>query len=324
MSTTLLPDPGALWLNPNTGQLAGFQNGAPDANFSENRYLPMVGWNWNILDNLVVRTAFAQTLARPNFFELVPVLQYQYQGGPIFVGNPDLAMSSLNNYDARVDFTPHENWLISSSLFYKTISDPIQYVNRGGPGFQYTYPLNFPSGTLLGTEVESRVTLEPILGEDWKGLGIGANFTWMTSSVDLPTQPIDFKSAQIAYGAGNGTQPMIGTPEYLVNLNATYDVEPLGTQLGIFYTWKGQSLVTASFIEGGVLNPDIYQQPYGTLNFTVSQKIIGGLNFQCNAKNLLNPNIQTIYKAPGGYTAINSTYTAGITLSVALVYQVEF
>jgi outer membrane receptor protein involved in Fe transport len=143
----------------------------------------------------------------------------------------------------------------------------------------------------------------------------------MTSSVTLPT---DFANAQKAYGAGDGTQPMVGTPEFLVNLNATYDVEPLGTQLGLFYTWKGETLVTASYIEGGVLNPDIYQQPYGTLNFTISQRIIGGLNGMFNAKNLLNPEIETLYKAPGGYSAINSRYTSGVSLSFALVYQVEF
>jgi len=322
MSTTVLPDVDALWINVNTQTLINF-NGPNewDADFTENRYLPMVGWNWNALDDLVVRTAFAQTLARPNFFELVPVVQYEYIGGPIFIGNPGLRMSSLNNYDARVDWTPYENWLISGSVFYKEITDPIQYVQRFTEGFSYTAPLNFPEGTLLGVEIESRVTMGEILGEEFDGLALGGNFTYMESSVTLS----DVDAAALAtYGVTDNTQPMTATPDFLVNLSATYDHEPWGTQVGLFYNYKGESLIAGANPYTTLLSPPIYQLGYGTLNFTASQELLKGLRFSFNAKNLLNPNIQTEFRTNDGFTALNSTYTAGIALSFALTYQAAF
>ena len=43
----------------------------------------------------------AETVARQTFKELTPILQQEFLGGPIFIGNPELGMSALNNYDLR-------------------------------------------------------------------------------------------------------------------------------------------------------------------------------------------------------------------------------
>lgn len=322
MSTTVIPDTNALWINVQTQALQDFSGPNEwDADFTENRFLPMIGWNWNLQEDLVLRTAFAQTLARPNFYELVPVLQYDYIGGPIFIGNPGLVMSSLNNYDARLDWTPYENWLLSGSIFYKQIQDPIQYVQRFTEGFAYTSPLNFPDGQLFGLEMESRVTLAPIFGDQFTGIGLGANFTYLYSEVTLSK---DDQAALATYGVNETTQQMTATPDYLLNLNATYEYEDWGSQVGLFYILKGDSLVSGANPHTTLLTPAIYQLGYGTLNFTASQRIIGGLRFSVGAKNITNPDIQTQYRTSEGITGLNSTYTAGISFNMALTYQASF
>lgn len=322
MSTTVIPDVAANWINAQTQAIQNFLGPNEwDANFVDKRILPMIGWNWNIQDDLVLRTAFAQTLARPNFFELVPVIQYEYIGGPIFIGNPDLQMSSLNNYDIRLDWTPHENWLVSGSLFYKQIQDPIQYVQRFTEGFAYTSPINFPDGQLLGAEFEARITLAPLLGEEFDGLSLGSNLTLMTSKVTLSDTDAQ---ALAVYGINETTQPMTATPNYLLNLNAIYEYEPWGTQIGIFYNLQGQSLITAANPHTVLLTPAIYKMPYGTLNFTCSQELLEGLRLSLAVKNILNPVIQTEYQTTDGFTAIQSSYTAGVDFSVGLNYQVDF
>jgi len=322
MSTTVIPDEFALWIDTETETLLDF-NGPNiwDADFTENRVLPMLGVNWNIQEDLIFRGAFAQTLARPNFYELVPVLQYEYIGGPVFIGNPGLEMSALNNYDMRLDWLPFEDWLISGSMFYKTIEDPIPYAQRSTAGLTYTTALNFPSGRLFGLELESRITMGPILGDEWNDFGVGANFTWMDSKVVLPE--IDRQNLA-TYGVYQTSQPMTATPEYLVNLNATYDNEDTGTQVGLFYTLKGDSLVSGDNTSGAVLTPAIYQLSYGTLNFTVSQQVFQGFRLALQVKNLLNPIIKTEYRSPDGFTGLNSQYTSGISWSVSASYQVSF
>ena len=322
MTTTVLPDENANWINVQTQTVQNFDGPNEwDANFTDDRILPMIGWNWDIQDDLVLRTAFAQTLARPNFFELVPVIQYEYIGAPIFIGNPDLQMSSLDNYDIRLDWTPHEKWLISGSLFYKDIQDPIQYVQRFTEGFSYTSPLNFPEGQLFGAEFEARITLDPLFGEEFAGLGLGTNLTVMSSQVTLSDSDAQ---ALATYGVNETTQPMTATPDFIWNINATYQYEPWGTQIGIFYNLQGQSLISAANPYTTLLTPAIYQLSYGTLNFTCSQEIIEGLRFSLAAKNILNPEIQTQYQTSEGITGLQSSYTAGIDFSIGLTYQITF
>jgi TonB-dependent receptor len=332
MTTTVLPDPFALWLPPgggNPGFIIDYPSSEYDAKINQANILPMVGVNWNIRDDLVLRTAFAQTLARPNFFELVPVLQYEFVGGPLFIGNPALQMSSLNNYDMRLDWTPEEEWLISGSVFYKQIYNPIQYVQRFAASFSYTTPVNFSSATLFGVELEGRVTAEPLFGEDFKGLATGANFTYMNSQVQLPE--ID-QAAFRAYGVDVPSLPMTATPDYLFNVNLTYDYDATGTQVGIFYNYQGKSLVAGASTDSGGgpppvpgdLVPSIYQLPYGTLNFTLQQRLIYGFACSFAAKNLTNPIRETQFESFDGQTAINSSYTAGIDLSFGLSWQLIF
>jgi outer membrane cobalamin receptor len=322
MSTTVIPDEDAIWIDTVTQTPQDFTGpNVWDADFTDNRVLPMIGWNWNILEGLVLRTAYAETIARPNFQELVPVLQYDYVGGPIFIGNPALSMSSLQNYDARIDWMPFENWLVSGSVFYKTITDPIQYVQRFSNGFVYTTALNFPEGSLLGFEAEGRITFEEVLGEEWRGLAVGGNFTYMDSSVTLSA---DDQEAMRDYGFNETTQPMTATPDYLFNASITYDLEDTGTQVGLFYNYRGQSLVSGANPNGALLTPAIYQLGYGTLNFTASQELLKDLFFSVNAKNLTNPLIQTQYQTPDGFTGLNSEYTSGIGFSFALTYQIAF
>ncbi len=48
------------------------------------------------------------------------------------------------------------------------------------------------------------------------------------------------------YGVNQTTQPMTATPDFIWNINATYENESWGTQLGIFYNLQGESLISAA------------------------------------------------------------------------------
>jgi outer membrane receptor for ferrienterochelin and colicin len=88
----------------------------------------------------------------------VPILQSEFFGGPVFVGNPELEMSSLENYDLRADYEPYEGGLMSVSWFNKDVKDAIEYVQKVGT-FTYTTAKNYPTGELSGFELEVRQRL---------------------------------------------------------------------------------------------------------------------------------------------------------------------
>ena len=174
---------------------------------------------------------------------------------------------------------------------------------------------------MLGVEAEVRVQAKHI-DERLEGLSFGANATYIASEVTLPA---DEQQAFEDIGFPIRSRDMTRTPEYLVNANVTYAWEETGTQASIFYTLTGDTLVTGAGIDTGNFVPDVYALPFGTLNFTVQQQLDEHFRLFFQAKNLLNPEIQTVYRSdylPGDI--VNTSYTAGIDFAIGLSFQMDF
>jgi hypothetical protein len=237
----------ATWLPPgSTGPSIVVQPGAvypngPDVSFQQDDALPSIGFEFNPWEPIILRGSYSETVARQTFKELSPIQQSEYLGGDVFIGNPGLQMSSLKNYDLRFDYTPSEGSLFSFSWFYKDVKDPIEYV-QGFADFPYTYPINYPEGELDGWEIEIRQELER-LWKDLHGFSLGANATFISSQVTLP----DDEAQKLAdFGAPSPTRDMTNAPEHIYNLYLTYDLEKTGTQLALFYTITGDTLVAGA------------------------------------------------------------------------------
>ena len=322
LQMTNSPEADAVWFPPGATAPVRLNPGDGDVDFSQTNVLPSLAFSWTPLEPVTVRGSVAQTIARQTFRELSPILQQEYLGGPIFIGNPYLQMSDLNNYDLRIDYVPAPGWFFSSSWFYKDVTNPIEYVQAVAE-FTYTTPQNYPSGSINGFEFEGRMDFSTVK-EGLRGLSIGANATLMQSSVQLPQSEIDlFSSPSIM--APMSSRAMTGTPTYLYNVNLQYDCEPTGTNFGIFYNIVGDTLESGAAAADGNFVPSIYQTPTASLNVTISQKLFKGVDFFMQAKNLTNPEIQTVYRSD--YIAadvLNSSYTAGIDFAFGLKASFEF
>ena len=222
--------------------------GAADVDFDQDDLLPSVGLVYAPNAQWTLRGFYAQTVARQTFRELTPVLQQEFLGGPIFVGNPDLGMAALENYDLRVDYAPYAGGLLSLSWFYKDIDDPIEFVQRVANAFTFTTPVNYPEGELHGWEFEIRQEL----GRFWdplEGLSAGANATIINSEVTLP----DEEAAELAdpnIQAPEPTRDATGAPAYLYNIYLAYSSPTSGTDVGLFYTVRGDTLVEGAGVSG--------------------------------------------------------------------------
>jgi hypothetical protein len=313
----------AVWFPPSTGQITDLNPGDADVSFKQEDLLASLLLEYKPLDELTLRAAYNDTVARQTFKELSPILQQDYLGGPIFIGNPGLTMSAIKNYDLRADWVPYDGGLVSASWFHKDIKDPIEYVLRLGSGFDYTTAVNYPEGTLTGVELEVRQDL----GRLWKplkGVSAGANATFIESEVRLPQGEIDqFNLPNIL--APMDTREMTNAPEHLYNFFLTYDVPSLGTQIGLFYTVQGDTLVAGAGQSNGNFVPSIFQTEYGTLNLSVAQPIGRHCKLTFQAKNLTNPEIQTVYRSQYiGDDVLRTSYTQGIELSLTLSAEFTF
>lgn len=299
---------------PGEDTLQDYDADRANVTFSQADVLPSIGFVFAPFEPVTLRGSYSRTVARQTFKELSPITQMEYLGGDVFVGNPELEMSQLQNYDLRLDYTPYEGGLFSLSYFYKDVKDPIEYVQRYAD-FDYTTPRNYPEGMLSGYEFEFRQQLG-YFRDELEGLSIGANATLIDSEVTLPDEEVAILES---VNAPMTKRDMTQTPEHLYNFFMTYDLRDWGTQLAIFYTIRGDTLVAGAGQVKSRFVPSVYETEYGTLNFSLSQRLgeIWKLKFQ--AKNLLNPDIETVYRSQYiGEDVTKTSYKKGMDFSISL------
>ena len=282
--------------------------------------MPSLTLIYELTEQLTFRGAYSQTVARPTFRELSPVRQQEFLGSEQFFGNPDLKMSAIENFDFRTDYRPTPGGLISFSLFHKSIDDPIEYIRAGNTSFGgFTVPVNFSEGEITGGEIEIRQDMGDLFPE-LLGLTLGANGTIIESEVIVPDD-------QVTVPIGQTSRQMLNAPEYLLNFFVTYRSEDTGTEVGLFYTIRGDTLVTgssAALNANDPFTPNVFETAYDTLNFTIAQKLSEHLKIKFSAKNLTDPDIQRVYRSPITPETVQSSYNKGISLSVSLSAQFEF
>ena len=312
----LTPEAEALWVPPGGTSLAQLEEGQGDAQFTSNDTLPSLSAIWEAMPGFTVRAAYSKTIARQTFKELVPIVQQEFLGGPIFIGNPGLELARLDNYDLRLDYRPTNDTFLSASYFFKDIEKPIENIQQV-VNFGFTTPVNYPGGELSGFEFEARQGLGQF-SDRLEGIRVGANATFIDSEVTFP-------DSEVALFAGTGvgfeerTRDATGAPEFLANLYATYEIESTQTQIGIFYTVQGDTLVAGDSTSQNNYIPAVYQKQFGTLNASIGQRLSEHWSLRVQAKNITNPTIEEVYRSPilDGDTT-RSSFTRGVEYSISI------
>ena len=316
ISIVNLPEQDAQWIAPGEFAPTDFDPGEGDVAFDQDDVLPSIGLVFEPTAQLTLRGSYSETVARQTFKELSPILQQEFLGGPVFIGNPTLGMAALQNYDLRLDYVPRQGSLVSLSWFSKDVEDAIEYVQEvSSVGFGYTTPRNYPEGELSGYEVELRENLGNFR-EALDGLTLGANATFIDSEVTLPAD----EAAELAgIAVPQPTRDMTSAPDYLYNLYLTWEPPESDTQIGLFYSVQGDTLVAGAGTQGNVFVPSVYAEDYGTLNFSIAHRIGRNVKLQFQAKNLTDPEIEEVYRSDfidGDVT--KTSYTRGREYSLGL------
>lgn len=314
------PEQLALWYPPGTTVPTALTPGAADVTFEENNVLPSISLIYSPTEAWTFRGAYSRTVARQTFKELSPIIQQEFVGGPVFIGNPSLEMSRLENFDLRADFTPYDGGLISLSWFHKNIDDAIENIQEVGD-FNFTTPVNYPEGELTGMEFEVRQDLGHFT-DRLSGLALGANATVIDSEVSLPSNEVQvFQNLGVPFDKREATN----APEHLYNIYLTYDLEKTRTQFTLFYTVRGDTLVAGAAESLGNFVPSIYAKEFGTLNFGVNQQLGDHFNLRLQAKNLTNPVIEQVYRSEYiGEDVRNTSFQRGVQYSLTLGARFSF
>lgn len=264
---------------------------AAGASISQLDILPSAGVVWQIIPNLNLRANWGRTIARPTFRELAPVRTFEFLGADQFVGNPDLNISRIENYDLRIEWFRRPGDVLAFSIFYKDLQDPIELILLNIAGNRMVRPANYPSGTIVGIEIEARQKLD-IIHPLFADFSIGGNATLMDSEVVIPPSE---RGKLVNAGIVSSSRAMFGQPEHLFNINLVYDNRKSGTTVGLFYNLIGKRLIIGeAFSES--YSPNVFEQPTDRLDLTIEQKIGKNWSIAFRAKNLTDPLIETAYE----------------------------
>ncbi|MYF00445.1 MAG: TonB-dependent receptor [Gammaproteobacteria bacterium] len=246
------------------------------------------------------RLAFSETLSRPDFRELSAAAFTDPITGREVVGNPNLLITSITNYDFRWEWYFGFSDYMSVGVFYKEFENPIESIIQGGATGIQTFA-NAASGENQGIEVEAYKSLD-FLGGIGENIYLQANVSFIDSSVEISEENRGIVT--------NLSRPLQGQSDWLFNFQAGY--EPFtGTTATLLYHYFGER-ITEVGIEGA---PDLYEQPFGELNFNFIRELNDNWKIQFKGRNLLDERSEI---TQGGL--ISTAYNMGRQFS----FQVDY
>src|SRR5262245_17632601 len=116
--------------------------------------LPGINMRYAVTPAANVRIAFTRSLARPNYFDLVPYRSFNDSDNTIALGNSSLRPTLAWNVDAMFEHYLKSVGVLSAGVFYKKLHDYIYTFSSkepvNGETFTVTQPLNGEDASLRG------------------------------------------------------------------------------------------------------------------------------------------------------------------------------
>jgi hypothetical protein len=250
--------------------------------------LPAGSLTWAYSEKAQLRLGYSTTLSRPDIREqstadfVDPLIDVRV------LGSADLKQAEIENIDLRWEYYFSTLESLSIALFSKEFTNPIELVSTPASG-EVLALANADSATNIGIEFDVYKSLDGVgrLGFlpgvlqrlPWQDVYIGANYARIDSEIDLGDPGIQT----------NAVRPLQGQSKYVGNASLSY-LHPDGrTEAQLSWNVFGERI----FRVGVNGLPDVYEQPFNQLDFTLSQKLPwDGFGLKLRLRNLLDPEVR--------------------------------
>jgi outer membrane receptor protein involved in Fe transport len=286
---------------------------------AEAHWLRAAALVYKVTPTMNARLNYGQTIARPTFLELVPILTEDFIDGNNTSGNNDLLISTIDNLDFRWEWFPKPGDVIALSWFYKDITNPIEKTLVTINSLEVFYPENFEEGRVRGFEAEYRKKLD--FFELTRDVTLGLNTTLIEAEVKVPELR---KLPLVPQNLDEDWRVMEGQPEFLFNANLVYDNELTGTNAGVFLNITGDVLkagaAKSASGDGSGVFPNLFEEQNVTLDLSFSQTFgeEGDWKITLRAQNVLDPIFRELYITPDGDKTVRRAYQKGVSYSLSI------
>jgi len=266
-----------------------------------------------------LRTSYSRTIARPSFKELSyaqildPITNRIFNGG-LFTYNGtwdgNLKSTNIDNLDLRWELS-NKNDFYSISGFYKHFNNPIELVRIPEQQTSTEYqPRNVGNGDVYGLEFELRKSF-------LKNFYFNTNVTLVKSQITMTETEYQARKQYERLNENiDNTRVMAGQSPFVINTGLSYKNDKIGLNVGLFYNVKGQTLS----IVGTGLSPDVYNEPFHSLNLSVSQKI-KNTSIDFRVQNILNDRVESFYHSYKAKKQVFNSVNPGVTLTLGVSHK---
>jgi outer membrane receptor for ferrienterochelin and colicin len=280
--------------------------GVVDIIRSNQDVLPSLAVNAKITESQTLRLSATQTLSRPEYREMAPISYRDMVGEREVFGDSSLVRTKVQNYDARWEWYPSLNEVVSVALFAKHFDKPIEQIDVATSGVSQLSFINADGAFNYGVEFELRKGLG-FLSEGLQPFGLFSNVTLMKSRIDISNSTLSALT--------NDKRPMVGQAPYVVNAGLSYTSGSGGTSATLLYNVVGKRISTAAVQP---ITVDTYQQSRQQLDLSLRFAIRDGVSGKLDATNLLD----SPYEELQG-DVVRYRYTLGRTFGVGLSWNLR-
>lgn len=276
-------------------------------------FFPSLNLIYALNEKQNLRGGFSRTTARPSFKELSyaqildPITNRNFNGSFFQVPGEwdgNLVPTYVQNIDLRWELFLEKAQTVSFSAFYKSFTDAIELVRfyTSANDFQAR---NVGNASLYGFEFEFKKNFD-FINEKLEKLSLSGNLTMLQSQIKMIDAEYEIRKTYEREGDDvKNTRQMAGQSPWVLNAGINYADNDNGFNAGLFYNVKGPTLA----VVGNGLFPDVYTEPFHSLNLGLSKKIGKERNttVKINVDNILNDRREMMYQS---YEATNQPFSS--------------
>ncbi len=268
-------------------------------------WYPALNLTWRFTEDLQFRAGYSETVSYPGLIERSESQSFDPETDDPIFGNPDLQVSTIENFDIRAEYYFSDSESVSLAFFLKEIDQPIERAvpDASGSAARGITFVNQDSANLMGVEIDINKNL---IDRDNYLLFIGGNLSYIDSEVDLSED-----SLRLEGEAANG-RTLQGQSEWLGNIQLGFDHYPTEQKFTLLVNYFDDRIFRIS--RGEANGPEIED---GRVLVDITYEKLFGESFtlEASVKNLFNEDVE--YSQNGG---VIESYQTGTEIGVGVKY----
>lgn len=245
-------------------------------------WYPALNVTWRPTEAIQIRAGYAETASYPGLIERSEAQSYDPDTDDPIFGNPDLKVSTIDNYDIRGEYYFSDTESVSLAVFYKDITDPVERAipDASGSSARGITFLNQDEAELLGVELDANVDL---IDELEYLLFVSGNVSWIDSEVTLSEDSIRLE------GASADGRELQGQSEWLANVQLGFDHYETEQKFTLLLNWFDDRIYRVA--RGASVGPE-YEDGRIVVDFTYEKIWNDNITIKGSIKNLLNDKVE--------------------------------